>query len=156
GYDQWCLMESIGRDLLSEKLQNRLQELRRKFIGQSIAEPHQMEAHRVPSPIERERASHMSNAHWLRAIERYDGNSVRRGIGFPFESGGAEQLASELQHFSKEQPARFVQLLEQIPDAANGVYISRLLWGLSDAPDLDVEIAQRAIRNAQSRPERPY
>jgi hypothetical protein len=155
GYDQWCILETIGDDLLDEALKARLQQLRRKFRDATVAEPHLVEAHFVQSPIKREQAKLMTEAQWLSAIKRYRNDEDRRR-GRTFVDGGASQLAGELQHLSKEQPTRFIQLLEKIPDEANSCYVSRLLWGLAEASDLEDDVLERAISNAHGRPNRPY
>lgn len=155
GHDQWCVLEVIGENLLGTELKSRLQQLRRKFKGVAVPEPDHLEAHWVQSPIKRDRAVHMTDAQWLRAIERYDNDEDRRR-GRTFVDGGARQLAGELQHLAKEQPVRSVTLLEKIPDEANQAYVSHLLWGLAEAGDLDENIVRRAILNAHSRPSCPY
>jgi hypothetical protein len=155
GHEQWSVLETIGETLLSAPLKDRLDQLRRKFRGAEISEPDNLEAHWVGSPIKRNHAAHMTDDQWLRAIERYNNDEDRRR-GKTFVNGGASQLAGELQHLAKEQPARFVDLLEQIPDAANNSYVSHLLWGLAEADHLDDEILRRAVFNAHNRPKRPF
>ena len=130
GYKQLCILETIGASLLNTRLTARVRELRRKFPKASIPQPHHMEARSVPSPIKRDRAALMTDEQWLRAIEQYDGNEDRRRER-DWLSGGASQLASELQHFVKQEPSRFVELLESIPNSAHPTYISHVLWGLS-------------------------
>jgi len=155
GYVQWCILETIGSELLDATLGDRLRELRRKFKGIAVEEPDHMQAHWVQSPIKRDNAVRMSDAQWLRAIERYDNDEERRR-GKTWMDGGAQQLAGELQRVAKEDPVRFSGLLESIPDAANRTYISHLLWGLAEAEDPSDEVLRSAIVNAHSRPSRPY
>lgn len=155
GYERWCVLEEIGYELLSVGLRQQLEQLRRKFRGATIPNPQHLEAHWVQSPIKRDRAKHMSNAHWLNAIKRYRDDTHRHRENLLVE-GGASQLAGELQHLSKEHPAQFVDLLEEIPDNAIGSYISHLLWGLAESSELDSELATRAVLNAHDRPNRPY
>jgi hypothetical protein len=155
GYDRWCVLETIGESSLNGHLKDQLQQLRRKFKDASISQPDHLEAKFVPSPIKRERAASMTDAQWLNAIRRYDDGEDRRR-GRTFLDGGARQLAGELQHFTKEHPARFSLLLEKIPDDANRAYVSHLLWGLADAGTIDDDIIRRAILNAHGRPDHPY
>jgi hypothetical protein len=155
GQEQWCVLETIGENFLNEYLKDRLKQLRRKFRGAAISEPDHLEAHYVQSPIKRDQTMHMTDAQWLRAMERYDNDEDRRR-GRTFVDGGASQLAGELQHWAKQQPVRFVNLLEKIPDTANHSYVSRLLWGLAEADDLGNDVLRRAIFNAHIRPNRPY
>jgi hypothetical protein len=155
GYDKWCVLETIGESLLDGLLKDQLQQLRRKFKDETITEPDHLEARFVESPIKRERAAHMTDGQWLSAIRRYDNDDGRRR-GRTFLDGGARQLAGELQHLAKEQPARFSILLDKIPDDANQAYVSHLLWGLAEAIDPDDDIIRRAILNAHGRSNHPY
>ena len=155
GYKQLCILETIGASLLNTRLTARVRELRRKFPKASIPQPHHMEARSVPSPIKRDRAALMTDEQWLRAIEQYDGNEDRRRER-DWLSGGASQLASELQHFVKQEPSRFVELLESIPNSAHPTYISHVLWGLAETEELAADLAGRAIFNAHNRPNRPF
>jgi hypothetical protein len=96
----------------------------------------------------------MTDKQWLRAMQHYN-NEERRRRRNPFR-GGASQLASELQHFTKSDPTRFGHLLTAIPDDANEAYIEHALWGLAEADDVPREVLKAAIENAHQRPSRPY
>ena len=155
GYEQWCILETIGDALLAPNLKLLLQQLRRKFRDTAIEEPEHIRVLSVQSPIEHDRAKLMTDTQWLRAIERYD-NDDRRDRGRSWISGGAHELAGELQSLAKEQPARIARLLENIPDTANKAYVRHMLWGLAEADDLPDDIAKAAILNAHARPDHPY
>lgn len=155
GHDRWSVLETIGENLLSGPLKDQLQQLRRKFRGSVVSEPHDVEAHWVESPINRDKAVRMTDTQWLSAINRYDNDEARRR-GRTFVEGGARQLAGELQHLAKAQPLRCATLLEKIPNEANRSYVAHLLWGLAEADNLDDEILRRALLNAHNRPNRPF
>jgi hypothetical protein len=97
----------------------------------------------------------MTDAQWLRAMERYHDDDFRRR-GRTFTDGGSEQLAGELQHAAKENPTRFAALLPLIPDSVHQSYIRRLLWGLAEADGMDIGVLSAAIVDAHARSGRPY
>lgn len=154
GFGQWCILESIGEDLLTDTGVQRLKELRRKFPGAKVPKPIHIEFHAVGSPIKREKTTRMSDADWLSAIVKYDNDEWRR-YGHDFIDGGASQLAGELKHAAKENPARFVTFMKQIPIEANQVYIEQILWGLTEV-DVEDELLKEAVIDAHNRPGRPY
>lgn len=87
GFEQWCVLETIGADLLSKAGIQHLKRLRRKFPGIKVPKPNHMEAQIVGSPIKRDKVARMNNAQWLRAIARYNNNDERRR-GRDFITGG--------------------------------------------------------------------
>ena len=155
GFEQWCILQSIGDSLLTKDLRGRLAQLRRKFRKEEVPRPDHAHAYFVGSPIKRDKTARMTDAQWLRAIVRYDNDDDRRR-GRSFTDGGARQLSQEIQNLAKEQPARFARLLCEIPNDANQAYVSGVLWGLAEATDVDDEVLIRAILNAHGRPDRPY
>jgi hypothetical protein len=155
GRVQWCILEDICDGRLGRSAERQLSQLRRKFPKSKLPEPHNNEAHWVRSPIHRTEAARMTDKHWLRAIKRYNNEDDRRRER-TFTEGGASQLATELQHLAKAQPARFAALLKDIPDVAPQTYVSHLLWGLVETDDLDDDSVRKAVLNAHARPGRPY
>lgn len=103
-----------------------------------IPEPHVMEGHSGGSSISRDQTAHMNNAHWLQAIER------------------GRLISGELQHATKENPARFVALMKRIPNNAHQTYVSHVLWGLVEAEEVEDDLLKEAILDAHGRPSRPY
>jgi len=132
GYEQWCILETIGDDLLSPIALSRLQALRRKFPNRKIEQPRNNGAYSVGSPIKRPQCEKMSDKHWLAAIKRYD-NEAERRRGPGFVDGGSDVLAQQLQELTKNQPERFAALSLKIPVNAPTCYIERILWGLAEA-----------------------
>lgn len=155
GHAQWCILETIGERLLSERTRHDLFRLRRKFRGWKVDEPTQIEAHFVGSPIKRQNCERMSDRHWLAAIRRYDNDEDRRR-GRGFVDGGARQLAGELQEATKKSPQRFSAFLRQIPTNAHRAYVQHILSGLSDAEGVSDEPLINAVRYAHAIEGRPY
>jgi hypothetical protein len=50
GHEQWCILETIGEQRLSEQGRLQLTQLRRKFRNLRVQEPHHLEARYVQSP----------------------------------------------------------------------------------------------------------
>jgi hypothetical protein len=138
GFERWCILETIGESLLTVAGVQHLKKLRRKFPGEKVPDPNHMGTYAVGSTIKRNRAAHMNDAHWLRAIE------LKR------------PLHGELQHATKENPARFVALMKRIPNHADQSYVLHVLRGLAEAEEVEDELLKEAIRNAHDRPGRPY
>jgi len=155
GYEQWCILETIGEELLSSIALSRLHELRRKFPKEKIAEPNHNEAHFVSSPIKRAQCDRMKNDEWLSAIDRYDSDKDRR-YGRNFIDGGARQLAIELQEATRKDPARFSNLSLKIPYKAHPSYIEHILWGLAKAEAPSDESLAHVIKRANKQPEKPF
>ncbi len=155
GYEQWCILETIGEELLSPISLSRLHRLRRKFPKEKIAKPNHMEAQFVGSPIKRVQCAKMKSRHWLSAIKRYDSDN-NRGYDHTLFDGGARELATELQKSTQKDPARFSDLCLKIPDAAHYAYIEHILWGLADAKESSDESLIQAVKHAHQHPQKPF
>ena len=140
--------------LLSERGVRRLQELQRKFDNPSLLEPRCMEWSRVASPIPESAASKMKDDDWLGAIERYSSDSSSGDPG-NFLVGGALQLSQLLEAQTKEDPARYANLIHRIPDDSNPAYFQAILRGLAGS-DIDVELAVGACLRCHKIPGRPH
>lgn len=155
GHEQWCILENIGDEYLTNVGRGQLAQLRRKFPNLPVPDPHHHEAHWVGSPIESKKAAEMTDAQWLNAIEHYNNDDHRRYERTSI-TGGARQLSQVLQQLVKEQPVRFAKLIEDIPDDAHQVYVSHILWGLAETDNPGNDELIRAILNAHARPSRPF
>ncbi len=155
GYEQWCILETIGEELLSSIALSRLHQLRRKFPKTKIAKPNHMEVYSVRSPIKRAQCGRMKDHHWLSAIERYDSDEDSR-YGHDCIDGGARQLATELQEATQKDPARFSDLSLKIPDTAHHSYIEHILWGLAETEASSDESLAQAAESAHQHPEKPF
>jgi len=155
GYEQWCILETIGEELLSSVALSRLNELRRKFSGAKIEEPYHVEAYSVGSPIKRVPCSRMKDSHWLSAIERYNSDEEKR-YGLNFIDGGARQLANELQEATKKDPVRFAALCLKIPDTAHHAYIEHILWGLAETEVPSDKSLIQVVKHVHQHQDKPF
>jgi hypothetical protein len=154
GFEQWCILESIGEKYLTDQGAQHLKTLRRKFPSETLPQPDDLEMHKVGSPITQAGLTHMKDDHWLSAIDKYK-NEGRRYRQNSID-GGANQLARELMQLTKETPDRFVALMKRIPETANPTYVSHILWGLADAERGEDHVVMDAIVAAHNRPDRLY
>lgn len=153
GYVQWCALNAIGADNLSPQGRCRFAMLDRKFPRRTEPKPWHNEAYWVGPPIKAEHAQHMSDDHWLTAIEKHD-----KEIDFPRgpDGGGPHALGQVLRTCAKEDLPRFGALMERIPDTAPRTYISNILWAIVEHENAPEEVARAAILNVHDRPDRPY
>ncbi|MHB8908395.1 MAG: NACHT domain-containing protein [Syntrophales bacterium] len=154
GFEQWCILESIGEQYLTGEGAQHLKTLRRKFPTETLPQPDDLEMHKVGSPITQAGITHMKDDQWLSAIDKYK-NEERRYRQNSID-GGANQLARELMQRTKQDPGRFGALMKRIPETANPTYVSHILWGLADAEVVEDNPLIDAIFTAHSRPDRPY
>lgn len=154
GRDERAILATIGVDHLSPLAQQRLAELERKFAGQPLPEAYGIRGGWVRSPIKPDQAQYMSDKQWFRAIEKYHNDKghiyERDGV-----VGGARQLASVLQARTKEQPERFVALLERLPTNINADYAEAVVSGLRES-QADAAVVVRAIKAARRWPEHDF
>jgi hypothetical protein len=155
GYEQWCILETIGTNSLTQSGQTRLQALQRKFPHQEIEQPRNYGMYRIGSPIKRPQCEKMSDKHWLAAIKRYDNDKERRR-GPGFVDGGASDLGHLLQELTKIQPDSFAALSLKIPDNAPTCYIEQILWGLAEAETVTDASLTHAIKRAYHHPSKDF
>ena len=153
GHAQLTLLEGIQTSRLSRKGWRRLQELRRKFADRLPAEPKPLEGGRVGSPIPEESARKMSDRAWLRAMETHSSGSSTRSFTNPW-AGGALELSRELEKLTKEDPARFANLIHDMPDDTDIVYFEAILKGINGS-DLAPETVLGACLRCHRLPDRP-
>ncbi|SFU14132.1 ATP-binding protein [Mesorhizobium sp. YR577] len=154
GRDERAILRTIGPDHLSERARRRLAELDRKFAGAPLPEAYGIRGGWVRSPIPSEKAAFMSDTQWLRAIAKYDG-SERHVYEPDGVIGGRRQLASVLQERTKEEPIRFVELLERLPLTASPNYAEAVISGLRES-EVEASLVVRAIKAALCWPVREY
>ena len=153
GHAQLTLLEGIQTSRLSRKGWRRLQELRRKFADRLPAEPKPLEGGRVGSPIPEESARKMSDRAWLRAMETHSSGSSTRSFTNPWV-GGALELSRELEKLTKEDPARFANLIHDMPDDTDIVYFEAILKGINGS-DLAPETVLGACLRCHRLPDGP-
>ena len=153
GYEQWCVLKTVGKECLSPQGRRQFEILDRKFPNESVAEPWHNEAYAVGSPIKVENAKFMSDEHWLKAMEKHD-----RERDFPRgpDGGGPHELGQILKECAKNDLARFIALLARIPETAPHAYVSNILWAIMENEDPPEDVAHAAILHSHSRIGQPY
>ncbi len=136
GRSQWAIIKTIGEEKFSPSVRIRFAMLDRKFAGAAIPEPNTITGGLVPPPILPDRAKHMSDIQWIRAIKYYPGDGIppiRRGRGFLDMHSGASGLSQVLQEQTKSDPERFARLFLQLPQDTNPEYGDAILHGLGES-----------------------
>ncbi|MFJ9522030.1 hypothetical protein ACIRPK_27725 [Kitasatospora sp. NPDC101801] len=108
GRSQYVLLEAVAEHRRSPAVARRLAELKRKFGQDPLRGPRPVEAAWVGPPIAPSAGSHMTDAHWLKALKKYTADSVDWDGEHP--RGGARELASLLKEATRRQPDRFTRL----------------------------------------------
>jgi len=154
GLGQLTILSGMPEELLSAGAKSRLRELRRKF-SQDPEPPSAPEAGFVGPPIERERARKMTNAQWLKALAKYDGDRDRLSRPIAL-SGGSRELANLLQEHVQAEPDRFVRLALQLPPQSNWLYLDAVLRGLEKSGlEVEPDLVWQLVRRANDLPDRP-
>jgi hypothetical protein len=128
------LLSALAIERLSGSAIQRLAELQRKFPFWEPAEPTGISGGTVQSPIPRSSADLMTDAHWLRAIEKYrdsDHTTFRAGGAF----GGGRELASMIGALTKDDPERFVAFALQLPTSTPPAYTEHIVRTAAGAID---------------------
>jgi hypothetical protein len=136
GRSQWAIIKTIGEENFSPSARIRFAMLDRKFPGAAIPEPNTITGGFVPPPILPDRAKHMSDVQWIRAVENYPGDGIppiRRGRGLINMHSGAGGLSQVLREQTKADPERFARLFMQLPQDANPEYGDAILHGLVES-----------------------
>lgn len=156
GYSQFVLLSGIDPAFLSDQARRRIAELQRKFECEQPSPPRGIIAGFVGPPIPQAAAEKMTDEQWLRAIERYSGSErdwTRSDAGL---RGGAEELASELERQSKNQPRRFAYLAQRIPESAHVSYFDAILRAVTTTEEeVDAEVIGAICRRCHALPGRP-
>ena len=156
GHIEWCVLRTIGHDLLSTRGKKRLAELDRKFSDKEVPTPHRYEARFVGSPIPSNATRKIADEQWLSAIKKdWDKNAVsqfRKGKVV----GGALELARELEALAKSDPGRFARFFLRLPESANSIYGQHVLQGLAGAEQVDKDATIAALRAAHAHRGRPF
>ena len=156
GHVEWCVLKTIGCDLLSSRGKKRLSELERKFPTEPLPKPRNFEGGFVESPIPTAVVHKMTDDNLLSAIgnDRYrnNGPQLRKGEIV----GGATELGRELESLAKSEPRRFAHFFLRVPDDSNSIFGQHLLQGLAVADHTDEEATIKTLRAAHSHPNRPF
>lgn len=150
GIEQLHLLQSVPRELLTERGERGLRELERKFPGERASDsPSTVRGGFVGPPILEEQARKMSDSAWLRAMAKYRGGVRHKD----FLKGGASELGGILVTLTKEDPERFYRLALRMPDDVDDPYVRAIMNGLaeSSAPS---ELLFEVIRRFAPHPDR--
>ena len=155
GHIEWCVLKTIGYNLLSSHGRKRLTELDRKFYAEVIPTPRTIEASLVGSPISPNATRHMTDRQWLDAMKEYVGDYPPNSFRDP-SIGGASQLARELGNCTKIDPRRFAHLFLRLPHDVNPAYGRSLLEGLAYAELMDKDAVIAALQVAHAYHGQPF
>jgi hypothetical protein len=150
GIDNLHLLQSVPRELLTERGERGLRELEHKFPGERASDsPTRSVGGFVGPPISEDRARKMSDSAWLRAMAKYSGGVQHKD----FLKGGAYELGGVLVTLTNKDPERFYKLALNMPDGIDDSYVQAIINGLaeSNAPS---ELLFEVIRRFASHPER--
>ena len=146
GWSRFALLSAIPSELRSARGNAHFEELKRKF-GEPEGEPHGITAGVVVSPIKKDAATKMTDDQWLRAIAKHHSDDSRH-FSRDELTGGASQLAQQLNAQAEEDPERFARLSLRFPMDANPAYLERVLSALvkaSIASDLKLRVCRKAF-----------
>jgi hypothetical protein len=150
GLAQWTLLQAFDYERLSQDARRRRDELARKFAGVKLR-PTGIQVGVVGSPIPESNAEKMTDAEWLRALQRYDTDENRQWL-----KGGAVELSRVLEQQMKSQPQRFARLALKFGRETNENYAEAILRGLADATgEVGAELLFDVVRHFFDLPQRP-
>ena len=157
GYVEWCVLKTIGYDLLSLRGKQRLAELERKFTDEHVPTSSDSEPAWLGSPIPSDSAQKMKNKHWLSAIKKYE----TADYSSPDVKGerivkGVSALARKLEGLAKSDPSRFVRFFLQLPESADPIYGQSVLQGVAAAEQADENATIAALHAAHAHQEKPF
>ena len=156
GHVEWCVLRTIGRDLLSSRGRERLSELERKFSSEKVPTPRSFDGGFIESPIPSAAIHKMTDDNWLCAI-RHDRYQRRRPQRGKVETiGGATKIARQLESVTRSDPDRFARFFLRLPDSANSIYGQHVLQGLAGAEQVDEDATIAALRAAHAHRDRPF
>ncbi|WP_200933496.1 MULTISPECIES: hypothetical protein [unclassified Rhodococcus (in: high G+C Gram-positive bacteria)] len=148
GYTAFEFLSALDRSRLSPLGLRRLQEYQRKFDRDSPEPPTGIISYVVGPPISSPSTGKMSNAQWLQAMAKHDHDDR----DFGSETGGARELAQQLEMLTAEDPRRFAGLAMQLTPDINEAYPSAILGGFGEAsiPDEALPALFDAIRHVMN------
>lgn len=156
GHKQWCILETIGEELLSSTAISRLSELRRKFPDEEIKKPDNNGVYRRNSSSTKQvHYDKMTNCQWLSAFDRYS-EVEDRSNGIGLMNGRTRKLARELQEATKKDPERFAALCLEIPVEAHSDYIKHILSGFEEIKTRIDDYLVLVVKHAHNHPQKPF
>lgn len=144
GHCQYVNLSGLATAHLADQVRKRLQELERRF-GSEPRPPSVPEAMVVPPPIPDERAEHMNDDQWLRAMAKYSEDWEGPGSVL---GGGAVQLSRVLGKAVGLEPERFVALMEAAPDTLNSHYFGAVVGAVAETSESNESLVRQACSRA--------
>ncbi len=130
GHSSFVLLSGLDESRLSETGRRRLGEHRRKFEREQPEQPVGIVGGFVGPPIPEQRAEHMTDEQWLRAMRKYASDEGdRRSFDLV---GGAYQQSHVLKAATEREPDRFARLALILDASYNRHYLEAILMGLGD------------------------
>lgn len=130
GEASFVLLSGLAETRLSEAGRRKLGEHRRKFNRDQPEPPRGIIGGFVGPPIPGDRAEHMTDEQWLRAMRKH---ATDEGDWTTFElRGGAYELSHVLKSVTEREPDRFARLALTLDVSYNLHYLEAILMGLGD------------------------
>ncbi|WP_285505065.1 hypothetical protein [Actinokineospora sp. NBRC 105648] len=129
GRTQHILLSAIPTERRSQIVSRHTAELERKFAQYPIAGPKIMEAHWLGPPVRASAAKHMSDADWIRAINKH--HDLRADWSGPTPVGGARELASLLGNYAQQEPERFAELAFSFTSDMAAAHIENIIHAVT-------------------------
>ena len=144
-YAEFTVLSGLDEARLSPEGLRRLGQLREYYTAEQPEPPQGASSGTIGSPIPAHEAARMSDEDWLRAIAEHDGPARDYDKG----TGGAEELAQQLEAQTKDDPNRFARLCLRLGDDTNPHYMNGILMGLADKEGAgDPALVYAAVRHA--------
>ena len=153
GQAQLKLLAGVADSRLTPAMRNRLQELRRKLPDLVPDDATVFFGGEVVSPIPKAAAERMSDAQWLKAMEKYSSDETRNW--HPDHAiGGSSELSRVLAEETKRDPARFATLALSMPDSVHRDYFEAIVMGMGEA-EADLASVLVVCQRCHALPGRP-
>lgn len=146
GEHVFTLLSALDEPRLTQPGRTRLAELRRKFHVEQPSKTPGVTVSSGPQAIPHTAVSHMSDADWSRALEKY---STRRSTAV---TAGVYELSQTLQYATELEPERFATLALGFDPDTPPAYIRALLIGLQKQDLADPKPLWLAIRHLTGLP----
>lgn len=136
GITQLTFLKGIPLERLSTKARRQRRELEDKFPDFKLQSPRGITGGTVGAPIEQDAQAKMSDDAWLKAMRRYDDDTVWGSPRKDFLKGGVVELSRSFTEQVKQDPRRFYYLAQRFDESISLHYVTAAITGLaeSDAP----------------------
>jgi hypothetical protein len=146
GWYAFNLLSALDAGRLSDVGRRRLGEYQRRFDRDQPPYPEGVAGGFFGSPIPSSAVPHMTDDHWLKAMERYQEDEHN----WQAFTGGASELSQQMQEAVKSEPIRFARLATRLWPDLNPAYGDAILLGLGGTEpvaDAEQEVVFEAVRS---------